>query len=64
MSCPCESCKASNEERAEKLVALGAWLINREGKNGATTASMLKRKLIKIGIIDIAEPWEGGLIKW
>ena len=51
MSCPCKSCKASDEERAEKLAALGAWLVNREGKNGATTSSMLVRKLIKIGII-------------
>ena len=48
MSCPCESCKASDEELAAKLVALGKWLVNREGKNGETTASMLKRKLNKI----------------
>ena len=51
MSCCCETCKASDEERAEKLVALGTWLVNREGKDGATTSSMLVRKLIKIGII-------------
>ena len=57
MSCNCESCKASDKERAEKLAALGRWLVNREGKNGATTSSMLVRKLTKIGIIDI-EPWE------
>lgn len=53
MSCSCTSCKACDEELAEKLAALGAWLVNREGKNGATTATMLKRKLIKIGIIQI-----------
>jgi hypothetical protein len=52
MSCHCKSCKACDEERAEKLVALGYWLVNREGKNGATTSSMLIRKLNKIGIID------------
>jgi hypothetical protein len=52
MSCSCTSCKASDEELSRKLVALGYWLVNREGKNGATTASMLRRKLIKIGIID------------
>jgi len=49
--CPCETCKACDKELATKLAALGAWLVNREGKNGATTASMLRRKLIKIGII-------------
>lgn len=52
MSCPCESCKACDEERAKKLVALGKWLVNREGKNGETTSSMLVRKLTKIGVID------------
>ena len=50
--CPCETCKACDEELAENLAMVGAWLVNREGKNGATTASMLRRKLIKIGIID------------
>jgi len=43
--------------RAKQLADLGTWLVNREGKNGATTSSMLVRKLTKIGIIDI-EPWE------
>jgi len=57
MSCPCESCKAHDEERARKLVALGAWLVGREGKNGATTTSILLRKLRKIGVLD-TEPWE------
>jgi hypothetical protein len=52
MSCPCKACKDANKERAEKLAALGAWLVNREGKNGATTSSILVRKLNKIGIID------------
>jgi hypothetical protein len=52
MSCNCTSCKAADEELAEKLAALGAWLVNREGKNGATTATMLRSKLIKLGIID------------
>lgn len=53
MSCNCTSCKACDIELANKLATLGDWLVNREGKNGATTASMLMRKLIKIGIIQI-----------
>ena len=54
MSCPCKSCKACDVERAEKLAALGDWLVARSmlGKNANTTSSMLIRKLNKIGIID------------
>ena len=59
MSCNCESCKAYDDERAKSLEALGAWLVGRKGKNGATTSSILRRKLIKIGVIDPdREPWE------
>lgn len=52
MSCNCDTCREADEERAEKLVKLGHWLVNREGKNGATTTSMLIRKLRKIGVLD------------
>ena len=52
MSCQCESCKAHDTEKLEKLYSLGKWLQRRleEGKNVNTTTSMLIRKLKKIGI--------------
>ena len=56
MSCQCNHCKAACDGQNDDLKKLSSWLANRvKGDHSATTTrSMLKRKLVKMGIIENA----------
>lgn len=54
MTCKCNHCKAACDGQNDDLKKLSSWLSNRvKGDHiAATTRSMLKRKLVKMGIVE------------
>ncbi len=54
MSCHCKHCKAADDCERDKLKEIATWLSKRVSgdHNADTTRTMLKRKLIKMGIIE------------
>ena len=54
MTCKCNHCKAACDAQNDDLNKLSVWLANRvKGDHSAkTTRTMLKRKLVKMGIIE------------